>query len=173
MVLHDHQANPHVHLSVRAESRHGTRLNPRKADLRRWRETFAEKLRGWGVDAEATRQATRGGLRKDEPLWRIKAAEDGRLLQERKNVKASSGSERTREDAAAAWAHIVEGLAASDNREDRTLADEIDRYVRVAPFAAAYARQLDRQRDERLATQVELAKARAAERGVVDRDIGR
>lgn len=30
MVLHDHQANPHVHLSVRAESKHGKRLNPRK-----------------------------------------------------------------------------------------------------------------------------------------------
>ena len=63
MVLHDHQANPHVHISVRAESRHGSRLNPRKADLHRWRETFAEKLRGWGVDAEATRQSTRGQLR--------------------------------------------------------------------------------------------------------------
>ena len=45
LVMHDHQANPHVHLSVRAEPRHGKRLNPRKADLQRWRETFAEKLR--------------------------------------------------------------------------------------------------------------------------------
>ena len=63
MVLHDHQANPHVHLSVKAESRHGKRLNPRKADLHRWRETFAERLRGWGIDAEATRQATRGEYR--------------------------------------------------------------------------------------------------------------
>ena len=59
MVLHDHQANPHVHISVRAESKHGKRLNPRKADLHRWRETFAEKLRGLGIDAEATRQASR------------------------------------------------------------------------------------------------------------------
>jgi hypothetical protein len=33
----------------------GKRLNPRKADLHRWRETFAEKLRAWGVEAEATR----------------------------------------------------------------------------------------------------------------------
>ena len=48
MVLHDHQANPHVHLSVRAESKHGKRLNPRKADLQRWRETFAEKLQRLG-----------------------------------------------------------------------------------------------------------------------------
>ena len=46
MVLHTHQANPHVHLSVRAEGRDGRRLNPRKEDLRRWRETFAEQLRG-------------------------------------------------------------------------------------------------------------------------------
>ena len=52
MVLHDHQANPHVHISVRAESKHGKRLNPRKADLHRWRETFAEKLRDQGVEAE-------------------------------------------------------------------------------------------------------------------------
>jgi hypothetical protein len=56
MVLHDHQANPHVHISVRAESKRGKRLNPRKGDLHRWRETFAEKLRGYGIEAEATRQ---------------------------------------------------------------------------------------------------------------------
>ena len=46
MVLHKHQANPHVPISVRAEGRDGSRLNPRKEDLRRWREAFAERLRG-------------------------------------------------------------------------------------------------------------------------------
>ncbi|MEO6597574.1 MAG: conjugal transfer protein TraS, partial [Planctomycetota bacterium] len=35
MVLHDHQANPQVHVSVKAESKHGVRLNPRKGDLHR------------------------------------------------------------------------------------------------------------------------------------------
>ena len=89
MVLHDHQANPHVHLSVRAESMHGKRLNPRKADLQRWREVFAEKLREWGVDAEATRQASRGVTRNYEPLWRLKAREDGRLLTTRPDRKSS------------------------------------------------------------------------------------
>jgi hypothetical protein len=74
MVLHDHQANPHVHISVRAESKHGRRLNPRKTDLHRWRETFAEKLRERGVEAEATRQATRGVSRTYPELWRQKAA---------------------------------------------------------------------------------------------------
>ena len=92
-VLHDHQANPHVHISVRAESRHGTRLNPRKADLQRWRETFAEKLRGWGIDAEATRQRTRGQVRNYEPIWRVKAAAEGRLdapMRARSRVKEST-----------------------------------------------------------------------------------
>ena len=79
MVLHDHQANPHVHLSVRAESRHGKRLNPRKADLSRWRQTFAEKLRGWGIEAEASSRGVRGQGR-GESLWRIKAREDQRLI---------------------------------------------------------------------------------------------
>jgi hypothetical protein len=73
MVLHDHQANPHVHLSVKAESKHGHRLNPRKVDLHRWRETFAERLCEWGVDAEATRQATRGEYRNRDALLRIEA----------------------------------------------------------------------------------------------------
>jgi hypothetical protein len=51
MVLHEHQANPHVHLSVKATSKHGQRLNPRKAGLQRWRETFAARLRELGVEA--------------------------------------------------------------------------------------------------------------------------
>jgi hypothetical protein len=87
MVAHDHQANPHMHISVRAESNSGSRLNPRKADLHRWRETFAEKLRGYGIDTEATRQATRGVTRNYEPIWRTKAREAHRLRSDRPRVK--------------------------------------------------------------------------------------
>ncbi len=76
MVLHEHQANPHVHLSVRAESRTGKRLNPRKTDLHRWRETFAEKLRGWGVEAEATRQALVLGGVAQQRIARIEGVAD-------------------------------------------------------------------------------------------------
>ena len=78
MVLHTHQANPHVHLAVRAEGKDGRRLNPRKADLRRWRELFAEKLRERGIEAEASPQITRGGSRRTERLWHRKARDEGR-----------------------------------------------------------------------------------------------
>jgi hypothetical protein len=56
MVLHEHQENPHVHVVVRAERDDGRRLNPRKPDLHRWRERLAEALRGYGIEAAATRQ---------------------------------------------------------------------------------------------------------------------
>ena len=137
MVLHDHQANPHVHLSVRAEGRHGQRLNPRKADLQRWRETFAEKLRGWGVEAEASRQAARGQVRNYEPLWRIKAAEAGRSTSAREPSKSSLASAHRREEAVEAWTNIARGLAASDDPADRALAQGVEQYVSSMPFVRA------------------------------------
>ena len=132
MVLHEHQANPHVHLSVRAESKHGVRLNPRKADLHRWRETFAEKLRGCGIDAEATRQATRGQARNFDPLWRVKARAEGRLQTSRTRVKTGERARLTRLEATEVWRHLATALADSTEPGDRKLASAIDRFVRDA-----------------------------------------
>ena len=149
MVLHDHQANPHVHLSVRAESRTGKRLNPRKTDLHRWRETFAEKLRGWGVDAEATRQATRGENRNVDPLWRVKAKREGRLRQTGATAKTGQRYWDSRADAMKGWAYIIKALVASESPEDRKLADRVARFVQAAPFFKEAVRQ--RQREAALA----------------------
>jgi hypothetical protein len=133
MVLHDHQANPHVHISVRAESKHGKRLNPRKADLHRWRETFAEKLRGHGVEAEATRQATRGRNRNFDPLWRVKAREDGRLRTSRPGTKSSAQARSTRAEAVEAWMQVGRALAVSGDQADRDLARSIATFIREMP----------------------------------------
>lgn len=137
MVLHDHQANPHVHISVRAESRHGKRLNPRKADLHRWRETFAEKLRGDGVEAEATRQATRGRSRNYDPLWRVKAREDGRLRTTRPGAKSGGRATATRAEAVEAWQQLGQALAMSGDVADRNLAKSIAAFVRDMPSKPA------------------------------------
>jgi hypothetical protein len=133
MVLHDHQANPHVHISVRAESRRGKRLNPRKADLHRWRETLAEKLRGHGVEAEASRQATRGRSRNYDPLWRVKAREDGRLRTTRARTKSSGRAIATRAEAVEAWRQLGQALAMSGDPADRNLAKSIAAFVRDMP----------------------------------------
>ena len=133
MVLHDHQANPHVHISVRAESKHGKRLNPRKADLQRWRETFAEKLRGWGIDAEATRQATRGQSRSSQQLWRVKAKEEGRELRPRPIATTGGQARESRQQAIEAWGQIAKALAGSAVPDERKLAMDIVRYVQEMP----------------------------------------
>ena len=137
MVLHEHQANPHVHVSVRAESRHGRRLNPRKADLHRWRETFAEKLRGHGIEAEATRQATRGRSRNYDPLWRLKAREDGRLRTNRPGSKTSGRAVATRAEAMEAWRHLGQALAMSGDAADQNLAKSIAAFVSDMPSRPA------------------------------------
>lgn len=142
MVLHDHQANPHVHISVRAVSRQGKRLNPRKNDLHRWRETFAEKLQGYGVEAEATRQATRGQHRRSDALWRLKAREDGRLRRTPSARPDGSRSHPARTAAVEAWVQMGLALAQSGEASDRKLAGHIARFVRA--MATSPSDKLDR-----------------------------
>jgi len=132
MVLHDHQANPHVHISVRAESMSGRRLNPRKADLQRWRETFAEKLRGYGVEAEATRQATRGRNVSHPELWQLKADEAGRLRKVRPSTASGDKVRTSRAEALKGWLHIGRALAGSPDARDVKLAGSIAVFIREA-----------------------------------------
>lgn len=130
MVLHDHQANPHVHISVRAVSTLGKRLNPRKNDLHRWRETFAEKLRGYGVEAEATRQTTRGQHRQPDPLWRLKAWEEGRLRRAPSTKQSEAKNHPAKKTAIDAWVQIGLALAKSGEAADRQLAGHVARFVK-------------------------------------------
>jgi hypothetical protein len=129
MVLHDHQANPHVHISVRAESKHGRRLNPRKTDLHRWRETFAAKLRERGIEAEATRQATRGASRRYPALWQVKARADGRLLKPEQAASKGAGTRASQDAARAAWRELAAALAATGREGDRQLARSIEAFA--------------------------------------------
>ncbi|UUX95393.1 relaxase/mobilization nuclease domain-containing protein [Aquabacterium sp. J223] len=135
MVLHDHQANPHVHLSVRAESVRGGRLNPRKTDLHRWRETFAAKLRERGIEAEATRQATRGVALRHPELWQVKAHHNGRLLKPPAPGKPSAAAQASRVAAQQAWCELAKALAASESEADKRLARSVE------AFATAMIRQ--------------------------------
>ena len=129
MVLHDHQANPHVHISVRAESKHGKRLNPRKTDLHRWRETFAAKLGERGVEAEATRQLTRGIARRYPALWQVKARQEGRLTRPPPAQRQGRAAQTLRSGALEAWARIGHALSASGDPGDLRLAQSVGRFV--------------------------------------------
>ncbi|WP_395009099.1 relaxase/mobilization nuclease domain-containing protein [Undibacterium sp.] len=64
--LHTDTLHPHVHLTVKLKGFDGKKLNPRKADLQEWRESFAENMRAQGIDAEATPRLVRGVVKKAE-----------------------------------------------------------------------------------------------------------
>jgi hypothetical protein len=145
MVLHTHQANPHVHLAVRAEGRDGQRLNPRKQDLRRWREVFAEKLRGWGIEAEASSQVTRGSRHRTERLWQRKAYDEGRGG--RRGGFADAKLTPARRNAAQAWCEIAKALASSDDLADRELGRSVVNYARWLPGVRYKAPEKQPQRE--------------------------
>jgi hypothetical protein len=131
MVLHTHQANPHVHLAVRAEGRDGKRLNPRKEDLRRWREVFAERLRDLGIEAEASSQVARGSRHRNERLWHRKAYDEGRGRNRGGDVEAKLTP--ARRNAAQAWCGIAKALASSEDLADRELCRSVVNYARWLP----------------------------------------
>lgn len=133
---HDDEAHPHVHLSVQVRGPDGRRLNPRKQDLRRWRQRFAEQLREHGVDANATLRRTRGVTKQypgqgvthmlargEVPMyWRAIATDEQREA----GWKASEG-------VFAAWREVARSMAASSVRADRGMAASIVDFVLAMP----------------------------------------
>lgn len=90
-VLHTDTPRPHVHLTVASRGRDGERLNPKKADLEAWRQSFACALRDRGVEAEATPRRARGVTRKPErtPVRKINDRHEagrGELAQVRRSA---------------------------------------------------------------------------------------
>lgn len=51
--------HPHIHLCLKLEGADGKRLNPRKADLKRWRDDFAVSLRSHGIEANSSSRLAR------------------------------------------------------------------------------------------------------------------
>ena len=124
-VLHEDTDSPHVHLAVKSERRDGVRLNPRKADLQRWRERFAALLQDRGINAIATRSSTRGVRRVPRELWHARKP-TGTV---RKPLREVTHSPATRARAIEAWGAVATALASSADKGDRELALEVVRYV--------------------------------------------
>ncbi|MBU3602277.1 relaxase/mobilization nuclease domain-containing protein [Polynucleobacter sp. AM-25C3] len=139
--LHTDTDKPHIHACIQvAPLGGGKRLNPRKADLSRWREQFAQQLRHIGIAANATPRRTRGVSK--FPLSQVALQKKIRLA-----VKASEITKPSRSDdlslvfkklpiassltgakkpfqfagAIIAWSGIAKLLAGSSLIEDRAL----------------------------------------------------
>jgi hypothetical protein len=143
---------PHVHLTVKARGYDGAKLDPKKTDLQDWRESFAEKMRQHGYNAEATPRRSRGvvmkatrhvvraiaedkkrpgrGLVMKEKLKEAADALAGRPVSEnpaRKQIVAKQQEIRK------AWLGGAEELEKSADPEDKALATSIRRFVAAMP----------------------------------------
>jgi hypothetical protein len=146
----DPSPNPHVHLCVKATGLDGARLNPRKADLQRWREAFAERLREHGVECDATprlqrlqsrrgeKQSVRHKKKRGERFDRIgTAAPDPRRVERARMAEAQVVS---------GYRGLAQALAASERNEDRKLAIELASEVAAGITRKSQDREVRRDR---------------------------
>lgn len=133
---HDDEAHPHAHLNVQVRGPDGRRLNPRRKDLQRWREHFAEQLREHGVDANATPRRARGVTQRYPKPAVVHMIARGEIPRYWKPLPAD-----TQRDAGwvahggvfAAWREMAYAMARSRAREDRSMAVEMAYFVGGMP----------------------------------------
>lgn len=150
---HTDDRHPHVHLTVRTLGRDGERLNPRKADLQLWRETFAAALRDRGVEAEATPRRARGVVRKAErtPVRKLRERFERGEGPMPETLKGALKSAAKAPSVEPLWetrlrqkqsyirrALVVEALRLQASRaaDDRRLGQDLERFVRTLPPVA-------------------------------------
>lgn len=156
---HDDEKHPHVHLCVKAMGQDGTKLNPRKADLQRWRELFAEKLQDYGIEANATKRQVRGITRKakKQPVVHIEQR-NGKSFQRRalenaafnfirngtpiSNPQLTSKIYRTRQSVVESWNAIRHALHA---RGEGKLSSEVKAFLQALPEPLGVGEQLENQ----------------------------
>ena len=132
MVQHFDEPQVHAHVAVKAEALNGRRLNPRKADLQRWRERFAYELRERGVEAEATRRAPRMRQAKINKPWAVTRLEErGQATNPRPapdpvKVQASATSFA---ETLTTHGKVVDALTRSSDANDQVLARELRQMI--------------------------------------------
>lgn len=127
-VLHTDTDKPHVHACVLAAPlTKGKRLNPRKADLQRWREGFAEQLRQRGIDANATPRRTRGATHQTQR----QSAHHARQRRRLQFVQVANPVEwpKVYKSALTAWDRLARVMRDSPTEADRNTANQIEDFV--------------------------------------------
>ncbi|KLU20654.1 DNA polymerase [Caballeronia mineralivorans PML1(12)] len=133
---HDDEAHPHVHLSVQVRGPDGRRLNPRKRDLQRWREQFAEQLRAHGVEANATSRLTRGATQRyptQAVVHMVAHGETPRYWRAAANDTQRRAGWQAQSSVFAAWREVARAMAGSHSLEDRQMAIEVVNFVWAMP----------------------------------------
>ena len=128
---------------MKAAGLDGARLNPRKADLQRWREGFSEALREHGIEATTTSRIHRI----THERWTVRHLQEPskkweRLERLRRTPRRQGGAQEVmRNDE-----QVMRALGRSDHGEDRQLAADLVRYLSDRSRDLAKTRSLERDR---------------------------
>ena len=114
-----------MHLTVKTAGLDGNRLNPRKSDIQRWREGFAEALRDQGIDATTTSRLHRT----THERWTIRRGVDPitKAKQVDRRLRATPVP-RVQREVMQNYERVMKALARSDQGDDRQLAADLVRY---------------------------------------------
>lgn len=145
--LHIDREHPHVHLTIARRDHDGRRFHPNRDDLFRYRQRFADKLRGRGIEANATPARARGVDPKHEPIAAIKMREKG--LVPRIDKSRIQRVERLRKQGVpdpvravltarqatvrATYIRSVQELSASPSAADQMVAQCLQRFAATMP----------------------------------------
>lgn len=148
LVRHDDTEHPHCHLTLKAVGYDGRRLNPRKAQLQAWRESFADCLRERGVAAEASPRRARGQVRKGKRQAVLHANKRGgssvaktKVREAVKQPARSAASvqpwtnaiEHQQQQVRNGWRVAAEALRVVDTAEAKQLAGSMRQFVQSMP----------------------------------------
>lgn len=125
MAHHDDTDKQHAHVCVKMVGRDGRRLNPRKADLEKWRILFAKNLNRRGVDAVASRRRVRMQRAKGDKQavhqMKARGASPKNLATAQTQAKAAERARQNEGAMVEAYQHISDALAQSPDKAQRDL----------------------------------------------------
>lgn len=150
MTEHHNTEHPHLHVVVKAIGENGKRLNPKKADLRYWREVFAENLRRHGIKAEATSRQIRGQFQKgmsgkiaqmkrngknpeSEKTWENQIGEQVKEGKPYNHSAAVQKAKNTRAVVRGIYNGMIKDLERSEFNEDKVLAQKLRQFLADMP----------------------------------------
>lgn len=190
MALHTDTPRPHVHLTVQAEGLNRKRFDPRREDLFRFREAFAEALRSRGVEAEATPRYTRGQGRAGTSMALTQLRErirsgasrqptEADLRQAREAMQVALGKaqqpafvSKTRarwQDTKRRYEAAADQLDRSPSRDDRKLAGHVRQFIQERADIETIPDRMLREAKVR----VKEAQERARSNSAPDQDVPR
>lgn len=185
MALHTDTDSPHVHLTVKNLGYDGYRLNVKKGDPQKWRETFATELERRGVEAEATPRATRGvikkgvsqvvrSIREKGQTPQVDQAKVREVLDDFRDQRAGKAPEtRPWEECIKerqtyvrrAWLTAAKDLDQSRNPGDQELAQRIAAFVGAMPAMKTERHELQEEAAKRLQEHAPARSQRAKGKG--------